>query len=388
MWRSLASVAIVVAILGMALVLGLGLADPSTGDGNGLKKFNSTAELKAFLKENQAENAGGGGRGSSWRPLSAPMMNAQEDAATGSAMPLPSSKAFDGSAGEYSTTNIQVRGVDEADFVKNDGEYLYLISGERLVIIDAWPAEQAGIVSETDLSGQPVELFLSGNRLVVFTGDNEQTLVKPGTSVVPVPYYHQVTVATVYDISDREDPEIERTLTFPGNYIDSRMIGDYVYAVTSDPVQWIGPEPAIPLVKDGGKEIMPPIYYFDGPYGSYVYNTISSFNLKNDQSPEAETFLSGYSTTLYVSSKNLYVAYQKQIPYTRWEVIHPLAMEESSVSENPREGTIIHRFGINRGEIDYAATGDVPGHLLNQFSMDEDSGNLRVATTVDGWNSR
>ena len=389
MWRSVVSVVIVVAILGVALVLGLGLADPTEDTGNGLKKFNSTAELKAFLKENQAESIGGGGRGSSWvGPGSPPMMMAQEDATKGAAVPLPSSNFFDGSAGEYSTTNIQVTGVDEADFVKNDGEYLYLISGERLVIVDAWPAGEAEIASETDLSGQPVELFLAGNRLVVFTSDNEQTLVKPGTSVAPVPYYRQVTTATIYDVSDREDPEIERTLTFPGNYIDSRMIGDYVYAVTSDPVRWIGPEPVIPVVNDGGKEIMPPIYYFDAPYGSYVYNTISSFSVKDGQSPEAETFLSGYSTTLYVSTKNLYIAYPKQIPYTRWDVIQPLAMEESSASENPREGTIIHRFGINRGEIDYGATGDVPGHLLNQFSMDENAGNLRVATTVEGWNSR
>jgi uncharacterized secreted protein with C-terminal beta-propeller domain len=141
------------------------------------------------------------------------------------------------------------------------------------------------------------------------------------------------------------------------------------------------------VVTDGTKEIAPPIYYFDAPYyGSFVYNTISSFNVKDDRTPEAETFLSGYSTTLYVSTGNLFIAYQKQITYPRWGVIHPLATEESR--DDPREGTIIHRFGISRGEVDYQATGDVPGHLLNQFSMDEDGGNLRVATTVEGWNQK
>jgi len=297
-------------------------------------------------------------------------------------------QAFDGSAVEYSTTNVQIRGVDEADFVKNDGEYIYLISGDRLVIVDAYPAEKAGIISETGLSGQPVELFLSGDRLVVFSTGQDETLVKPATSVAPVPYWRDMTRASVYDVSDRSDPELERTISFSGSYLDSRMIGDHVYAVTTEPVRWNGPEPLIPMVNDGPTVTSPPVYYFDVPYGSFVYDTISSFSVKDNNPPEAETFLCGYSTTLFVSTDNLYIAYQKQIPYQRWETIRPLAVEQSADTGVPQEGTIIHRFAIKNGDVSYAATGDVPGHLLNQFSMDEDSGNLRVATTVEGWNNR
>ncbi len=388
MWRSAVSVGLVVVILGMALFLGMGLADPENGNGNEVKKFNSTAELKAFLLEHRQETYGGGGGGSSFNVIGVPQpLAAREDTgATAPAMAMP--QAFDGSAAEYSTTNVQVRGVDEADFVKNDGEYIYLISGGRLVIIDAYPAEDAAIVSETGLSGQPVELFLSGNRLVVFSTGQDETLVRPATSVAPVPYWREMTRASVYDVSDRSDPGLERTLSFSGSYLDSRMIGDSVYAVTRESVPWYGNDPMLPVVKENDVEIASPVYYFDMPYGSFVYNTISSFSMKGDSTIDAETFLCGYSTTLYVSTDNLYIAYQKQIPYQRWETIRPLTVEQPADTGVPQEGTIIHRFAIKNGDISYAATGDVPGHLLNQFSMDEDSGNLRVASTVEGWNNR
>jgi inhibitor of cysteine peptidase len=391
--RSFIAVLLVVVILAGALVLGTGLIDPENGNGTEVKRFNSTAELKAFLLENRAEAAGSGGGVASWngigpQPQSGTGISktlAREDSAQGTmAPPL----AFDGSATEYSTTNLQVRGVDEADFVKNDGKYIYLISGEKLVIVDAYPAEKADILSETNLSGQPVELFLSGNRLVVFSSGQDETLVKPEKSLAPVPYWRQMTHASVYDISDRSDPELVRTISLSGSYLDSRMIGDYVYTVTTEPVPWYGPDPVFPMVKDDSTVTIPPVYYFDMPYGSFVYNTISSFSVKSDSTIDAETFLSGYSTTLYVSTDNLYIAYQKQIPYQRWETIRPLGAEPVVGADIPQEGTIIHRFAIQNGDVSYAATGDVPGHLLNQFSMDEDSRNLRVATTVQGWNSR
>jgi inhibitor of cysteine peptidase len=392
MLRSIVAVVLVMGVLAGALVVGMGFLDQESGTNGEVKRFNSTEELKAFLEKNRQEHvdsttAGPSGFGIGLQRPVAAKEDGPIPAASVAPIELPAF-APGSAAGEYSTTNVQVRGVDEADFVKNDGEYVYLVSGNRLVIIDAYPAEKAGIVSETDLSGQPVELFLNGNRLVVFSTTQEQTMVKPGTSVAPVPYWREVTVATTYDISDRTDPQVEREMTFSGSYFDSRMIGDYVYAVTTEPVQWYGPEPVIPMVKDGSTVTTPPVYYFDAPFGSFVYNTISSFNLNDDDPPGAETFLVGYSTTLYVSTGNLYIAYQKQIPYQRWEVIRPMVIDQTAQVDTPQEGTIIHRFVIERGDVTYAATGDVPGHLLNQFSMDENAGNLRVATTVEGWNNR
>jgi inhibitor of cysteine peptidase len=46
------------------------------------------------------------------------------------------------------------------------------------------------------------------------------------------------------------------------------------------------------------------------------------------------------------------------------------------------EKSVVHRIEISELDIDYEAVGEVPGSVLNQFSMDEHEGNLRIATTI------
>ena len=65
--------------------------------------------------------------------------------------------------------------------------------------------------------------------------------------------------------------------------------------------------------------------------------------------------------------------------------MRPALQEQVASPEYNQEGTIIHKFSMNNGKVRYVASGDVPGHLLNQFSMDEFEDHLRVATTVEGW---
>ena len=69
----------------------------------------------------------------------------------------------------YSQTNVQVVGVDEPDIVKNDARYIYTISGPTLAIIDAYPAAGAAVISKTELSDTPKDIFVNGDRLVLFT---------------------------------------------------------------------------------------------------------------------------------------------------------------------------------------------------------------------------
>ena len=72
-------------------------------------------------------------------------------------------------ATDHSNTNTQVAGVDEADIVENDGNYLYVISGQELLILKAWPADQTQIVSRTPLGGYGAAMYLDGDRLTVIT---------------------------------------------------------------------------------------------------------------------------------------------------------------------------------------------------------------------------
>ncbi len=48
-----------------------------------------------------------------------------------------------------------------------------------------------------------------------------------------------------------------------------------------------------------------------------------------------------------------------------------------------REKTIIHKISIMNEEINYESQGSVPGYVNDQFSMDENNGYFRIATTIN-----
>ncbi|MCX6685104.1 MAG: beta-propeller domain-containing protein [Methanoregula sp.] len=132
-----------------------------------LKKFNSTDEIKQYIRENTqtAQESG------SWT-TDGTIQSVRESVAVPASMPQGAAKStadFSGITGttDYSTTNVQVAGVDEPDFIKNDGRYIYLISGSRLVIVDAYPAQNADIISETEIEDNVKEIFISSFRQAI-----------------------------------------------------------------------------------------------------------------------------------------------------------------------------------------------------------------------------
>jgi inhibitor of cysteine peptidase len=376
-----------VVVIGAIMAVALMHDESLPASGGAINKFESTEALKAFLKEHRGESSGYSYYQNDRTMVPTMMMTDAKElqgngGMAGSAISMPSVSVED-----YSATNIQVIGVDEADFVKNDGKYIYLISDGALVIIDAYPAAQARIVSTTPITGEsPAEIFLKGDRLVVFANGDDEIFIKPAGSVAPVPYWRRLTKALVFDISDRNAPDLLRTISMTGSYYNSRMIGDYVYTITTEPVDYYNDDPFVPVVKESNdKEITPDLYYFDMPYPYYLYQTITSFNIRDDTPMAAESFLVGPATTLYSSPSNMYLAYQRTSPTSRWNDINPALPDQVASPEYNQEGTIIHKFSMKNGKVRYVASGDVPGHLLNQFSMDEFEDHLRVATTVEGW---
>ncbi|AJF62095.1 TPA: copper amine oxidase [Candidatus Woesearchaeota archaeon] len=428
-------------IIGLILVLILVASCTRTGlqTTDELKKFESRQEIIDFLEANQAYNYGSNSYAFG-RDLAA-LGAAESDGAVKTAAPSSGQAASD-----YSTTNIQVEGVDEADFIKNDGKYIYIVSGTNLIIVDAYPAENAEIISKTDIEGYPTELFLNDDKLVVFTQVDSETYIFPEYDILPMPSYKQNTKAIVYDISDRENPEIEKEYELEGYYVNSRMIGDNVYLIVQENVYYYDGFVDLPVVKESSRIIAEPdIYYFDNPEDNYNFNTIMSFNLKSGET-DAETFMMGYANTIYVSKDNIYVTYQKNLPFRYYEesnrdrfynVVVPLLpvsarteintirnmdisdtekwsrisnvleemysdMDEDDKQElveeieeavneyeikqqEERQKTVIHKIGIDNGDITYESRGEVKGYLLDQFSMDEHEGNLRVATTFSTW---
>jgi len=320
---------------------------------NQLKQFSSYEELKNFLMT----NAGDSGRyyRSPFFDVSIPM-------------PLqwaPSRSMYgagesDGGGADYSTTNIQVEGVDEADIVKSDGKYIYAISGNKVVIIDAYPAENARVLSEIEAGWYPTELFINGNKLAVLGWENVK----------------------VYDVSDRENPLLTRDVSFDGYYFDSRMVGSYVYVIINSPAIYREAEKiSLPYISSNGDNKTVPatdIYYFENidDY-SYEFTTIMAINALDDEEKiTSETFLIGTTQNIFVSSNNIYITYTDYREY-------PLMDWSSTISDREiLEKTTIHKISIADGTIEYKSWGEVPGQVLNQFSMDEYQGYFRIATTT------
>jgi uncharacterized secreted protein with C-terminal beta-propeller domain len=157
------------------------------------------------------------------------------------------------------------------------------------------------------------------------------------------------------------------------------MIGDYLYVVVNDWVYEINDEIKLPEigVDDTVREIpATDIYYPDISDSSYAFITIVAVNTqRDDQEPAYETILLGATSSMYVSLNNIYVT------FTEWRAITLPGLPELRTTTNDFEKTTIHRIHIEDGEIEYNGSGEVPGRVLNQFSMDEYQGYFRIATT-------
>jgi inhibitor of cysteine peptidase len=266
---------------------------------------------------------------------------------------------------DYSTTNIQVAGVDEADIVKNDGQYIYLVSGKSVVIVQAYPAEDAKILSRLDLNQTINGIFVENDRMVVFHTSSD--IVPKALLDKLQPQNNKVwTTIKIYDISDRSFPVLKKEITVDGSYFTSRMIGDYVYAIVNQPVYIYNGKVDLPTISFDNNIMDVPassIYYINASDYYYAFVKILAMNIQNTaEEPNYETLLLGSLSSVYVSQKNIYIT----LP--------------------GNDTTNIRKIGIEDNKIMYLANGTVPGRVLNQFSMDESNDYFRIATTK-GWST-
>ena len=332
-----------------------------------LQKFESYDQLRAYLnaKANFQSPLLG-----AWTTLTAPSALRADVIALNSG------------AVAYSTTNIQVSGVDEADIVKTDGKYIYVLSltSSRIFIIKAYPPEEAALVSTIEVTGMVQGLFVNRDRLVLFVGGFPYIIadcfrcVGIASSVAPRPFVDGNVTIQVYDIADRASPSLAREVSVTGSYVNSRMIGDYVYVVVNTPAS---PD-VLPQaqVDDRVKEISATeIYYSNITDAGYAYTTVTALNVQSlGEEPTFTTVLTGATSTIYVSTDNIYLT------MTDFGAV-PLGDTGEFIQV---EETAIHRLEIDGKNVTPVASGSVRGHPLNQFSMDEYNNHFRIATTV-GW---
>ncbi|MFH1588155.1 MAG: beta-propeller domain-containing protein [Candidatus Diapherotrites archaeon] len=312
------------------------------------------------------------------------------DMAVGMAVPLSAGVAESNAKASYGTdyseTNVQVQGVDEADIIKSDGKYIYNFSNNYLVITDAYPIESSQMVSKTDLENvTPQEMFVSGNKLLLFGYKYEVFAEEPmpATPEMYYPSWRGGITAQLYDISDKRRPILEKEIVFEGNYVTSRLIeGKAFFVINSYPHYCYrqeggcGEDNIIPLMKQG--ELIKPIaeatdigYIY--PMPAYNFVTIASMEMDSGKM-EKET-IAGNAESVFASNENIYLA------STAWLSSDiPVVKDVQTVVWGNEETTIINKFNLTQG-INFVGQGQVKGHALNQFSMDEFEGNFRIATT-------
>jgi uncharacterized secreted protein with C-terminal beta-propeller domain len=299
-------------------------------------------------------------------------------------------------AQDYSTTNIQVAGVDEADIIKNDGKYIYLVKGGTVRIVESYPPArmaEVGTIDFTDDNFTPSEMFVNGDQLVVIGQTSSPYYYGGGGGVMkplmmPIrPWQGSSTKVYTFDIKDRTNPKQTRVVEFDGNYFTSRRIGNSMYLVLNEyPNVWTmndinKGEDLLPMMKDGDKAEEAivgcgGIHYFPG---FVVPNYLIVAGIPLDDASGAidrEVFL-GNTDNVYSSTDNLYVATNQTDYnyYTDWNW------------NRDTTKTLVFKFALNNGKVDYVNRGSVPGTILNQFSMDESGDNFRIATTINSWDS-
>ncbi|WP_078382404.1 beta-propeller domain-containing protein [Sutcliffiella halmapala] len=305
-----------------------------------------------------------------------------------------SSTVADSSSGSkesssFSETNVQVQGVDEADIVKNDGEYIFQAIDHKLKITKALPVDEMETVAEINYKDfAPFQMFVDEDQLVLIGHYWKETYepYQEGQDRSFIMPMYDATRVIVYDISDRTNPVVEKTLTLEGSYVSSRKIEEHVYIISNQyPNYWLLQEnPEVDLrpriletledseESDGTEKSMKRVDYSDIRYfpdsSEDNFMTIASFDLKNPTDDATIFTYLGSGQQIYMSKENLYVAV-------------PSYSHSNGRNWFANENTDFYKFSVDGLHVEYSGTGSIPGYLLNQFSMDEYNGYFRVAAT-------
>ncbi|MBN2719299.1 MAG: beta-propeller domain-containing protein [Deltaproteobacteria bacterium] len=359
-----------------------------------------------------------------------------------------------GTAG-HSTTNTQEAGVDEADIVKTDGQYIYALSGGKLVIVKT----QEGVLTKSgsiDVGGFAREMFINGNVVAVFSNRAEADVPEemrypmndnanlynikyddmsvddvampdsdPGTGKAYCDEYgcagNTYLQLALVDVSNPSAPSLIRTMIYGGQYVTSRMVNGVARLVLDTPLynlsmtwdygdnpDWSteqGLNTAYANVIRENETAFSALTMKDIVPGKWDSKTnavtllVNPENITAPQTPNGvglQTIVSIDLNSPMADSTQEGVFSQRGIVYASTESLYltsardwvSLAMESGLWSGYENQTTGIHKFDISGNTLDvpWLATGTVDGRLLNQFSMGEKDGYLRVAsTTGDFW---
>jgi len=402
---------------------------PNTAE-SGIETFESASEFQSYVKNGQQSHSGGfwGGPVTQF-DLAVETTTFQADSAA-------SGNDGSGSVSRHSSTNVQEQGIDEPDRLKTTGDLVYYADRpmyrvqpflERRGDVERrWqPPGSTHVVDSSDPARpqQIADINQSGNLLL----SNDSLVVFQGSRLVG------------YDVSDSNDPERTWTRSINGSVETARLVDGQIYLVTSSSVSPGNPCPVVPLSGPGGQVDCTSIYHprqqipVDVTYSAYTLDP--SDGAVGDSVSVVGT---RDRSAIYMSDNALYVTYTQRTPRgellgdailseyvgapdwvadrvrevrsynlsaraTQVEIDSTIQQWLQNVPEDEREQrrsdyqkgleayvedhrrnlttTGITRIGVSDG-LSVEASGEVPGEPLNQFSMDEHNGSLRIATTI------
>jgi uncharacterized secreted protein with C-terminal beta-propeller domain/uncharacterized protein YceK len=338
---------------------------------------------------------------------------------------------------EVTTTNNQVEGVEEADFVKNTGTHIFHVSRGKLRILKSWPADTLSLVSETALQGRPFELLFDEekNRLVVLSHPVYEPTAEelaqvgamaevgmPGSAPGGPSWDFDSLDVTVLDVADPAKPATAATYRLKGSYHDARRVGSSVRIVLQSYSYW----PAeVVTWTDNSQDFDQRGNYRPRPKAVRIAE-LEALMAKNEELIQGKDLAWWLETERYVKIDDdgkkspvldLGECRDVHAPTVDTEFgltrIASLDLESEALTETllltyvgtiyastsslylttpyywwdaenrDTDFTYVHKFDTtSAGPVAYMGSGGVEGSLLNQFAMDEYDGHLRVATTV------
>ncbi|MBI5864695.1 MAG: beta-propeller domain-containing protein [Planctomycetes bacterium] len=292
----------------------------------------------------------------------------------------------DNSATSFTTTNIQEAGVDEGDIFKSDGERFYVVRGRTLRIANAVPSDAMAELGKLALDDYISEIYLLDNHKLIVLAQRFNYQPSP-YSLMAIemwpPYYSQAqAVAYLVDVADPANPSVVQKVELDGSRVSSRVVSGRLILVLS--VAPDVPDDAIPLLgapRIQMEDVMPKMYvegattgdlvpwsdwlHPESPNG-YMMTAVVALDTADLQNILSSVAILASAGTVYSSTEALYVT-----------------DTEYDLNDNFREFTAIHKFAFDdKGAANYVASGAVSGRPLNQFSLGEYEGNLRIATHV------
>ncbi|HEY5934823.1 MAG TPA: beta-propeller domain-containing protein, partial [Kofleriaceae bacterium] len=329
------------------------------------------------------------------RRKAASPMRANED--FGASQPSHAELARPSEPSHHTTTNIQEKGVDEADIIKTDGKYVYTVRGDELVVAKTWPVDQTAVAARVRFNTLvPQQLYLRGTDVIV----QGQSREKAQTRVI------------VVDVSDRERPSIKRIVDVDGQVVSSRLIRDDLFLVQASSVEI--PQKLYEVAQNAtGTNTRDPeslrpweaqaklAQSLRGVLATHITRAdvdaamprVRSGNVTRQLAcgelhiPPSTTqlqmtTLAKISTTSAKAERVGAMAAGAQV-YSSLNALYVTAQHNIYGAKAASYGTQVHQFALGDANTrpSYVASGRVEGYLLNQFSMSEHAGDLRIATT-------